>query len=251
MDCFPMPCHYQSICMALLDFRLQCLFTSIPRSFWRIRHVTFVCQLDPHNNNIMYPNACSGLTIAQQQLFITGSPNLILLSRSSNSSRLKRAKDLLPGWHQWFSAAISDATFWYQQETIPKIIKNIYIYIYQTWLKSGLFATFPTCLAPTFDVMRNVSSIFRDVFSDVRCPGYGQVVSWGSPAAPAAVRWSTWSSAPGGRWGSPPWRHLAPECATWRLAMVLIFHDESNKSNKSNEPRYTKMLLHEKNVASC
>lgn len=129
MDCFPMPCHYQSICMALLDFRLQCLFTSIPQSFWRIRHVTFVCQLDPHNNNIMYPNTCSGLTIAQQQLFITGSPNLILLSRSSNSSRLKRAKDLLPGWHQWFSAAISDAIFWYQQETIPKIIKYIYIYI--------------------------------------------------------------------------------------------------------------------------
>lgn len=127
MDCFPMPCHYQSICMALLDFRLQCLFTSIPQSFWRIRHVTFVCQLDPHNNNIMYPNTCSGLTIAQQQLFITGSPNLILLSRSSNSSRLKRAKDLLRGWHQWFSAAISDAIFWYQQETIPKIIKYIYI----------------------------------------------------------------------------------------------------------------------------
>lgn len=43
------------------------------------------------------------------------------------------------------------------------------------------------------------------------------------------------------------WRHLA----TWRLAMVLIFHDESNKCNKCNEPRYTKMLLHEKNVASC
>ena len=155
-------------------------------------------------------------------------------------------QDDINDFQQPFLMPLSDTN----KKQFPKS-SNIYIYIYQTWLKSGLFATFPTCLAPTFDVMRNVSSIFRDVFSDVRCPGYGQVVSWGSPAAPAAVRWSTWSSAPGGRWGSPPWRHLAPECATWRLAMVLIFHDESNKSNKSNEPRYTKMLLHEKNVASC